>query len=138
MKSLVRITAAMLAASSLPTGADSAAPASHWARSVNSGDAADIAGLYTEDAVLVSPGAEIIATPAAIGEYWVAKRRSGATGFRLVSVNERQEGDILYQSAAWITTFSSNGRASVFDGQMTNVLKRQPDGTWKIRLQSWN
>jgi ketosteroid isomerase-like protein len=97
-----------------------------------------IASLYTADAVLVSPGAEIIARPAAIGEYWVAKRKAGATGFRLVSVSERQEGDLLYQSAAWTTTFSGDGRTSVFDGQMTNVLQRQPDGSWKIRLQSWN
>ena len=31
-----------------------------------------------------------------------------------------------------------NGEVSRLEGQMTNVLARQPDGSWKIQLQSWN
>jgi uncharacterized protein (TIGR02246 family) len=122
------------------TGAYGEAPSATaaWAAAVNSGDRAALALLYTDDAVMVSPASEIISAPEAISDYWTSQRLSGASDFRVLSVNERVDGDTLYQSAVWATSYRSNGRISALDGQMTNVLVRQPDGSWKIRLQSWN
>lgn len=138
MKRSHMITATLLAAAPMLLAAETPPSPSHWAMAVNSGDKATIARLYTDDAVLVSPAMEIVAAPAAIGEFWLSKRRSGAADFHIVSVNERRDGDTLYQSAAWTTTFGSKKGASVLEGQMTNVFARQPDGSWKIRLQTWN
>jgi ketosteroid isomerase-like protein len=33
---------------------------------------------------------------------------------------------------------TEDGNVIHFDGAMTNVLERQDDGLWKIRMQSWN
>ena len=138
MKYSKLVLAALIGTASTASVAESASPAGFWANAVNSGDTTAIARLYTSDAVLVSPGTELISAPGAIGDYWIAKRKSGASDFRVLSVNERIEGDILYQSAVWTSKFTSNGEVSRLEGQMTNVLARQPDGSWKIQLQSWN
>jgi ketosteroid isomerase-like protein len=138
MKYSKLVLAALIGTASIPSQAEAVSPAGFWANTVNTGDTAAIARLYTDDAVLVSPGTELIAAPGAIGDYWIAKRKSGASDFRVLSVNERLDGDTLYQSAVWTSKFTSNGRISQLEGQMTNVLARQPDGSWKIQLQSWN
>ncbi|OGT81895.1 MAG: hypothetical protein A3H91_02760 [Gammaproteobacteria bacterium RIFCSPLOWO2_02_FULL_61_13] len=138
MKYSKLILAAFIGTASAASLAETVPQTGSWASVVNSGDTAAIARLYTDDAVLVSPGTELIAAPGAIGDYWIAKRKSGASEFRFLSVNERLEGDTLYQSAVWTSKFTSNGQVNSLDGQMTNVLARQPDGSWKIKLQSWN
>ena len=138
MKYSKLILTAFIGTASAASLAETVPQTGSWASVVNSGDTAAIARLYTDDAVLVSPGTELIAAPGAIGDYWIAKRKSGASDFRFLSVNERLEGDTLYQSAVWTSKFTSNGQVNSLDGQMTNVLARQPDGSWKIKLQSWN
>lgn len=138
MKTSKLILAALLGTSTVAAQAETASPTGFWTGAVNSGDTGAIASLYTDDAVLVSPGTELISAPKAIGDFWAAKHNAGARDFRLLSVNESRNGDTLYQSAVWTTKVTSNGKESVLEGQMTNVLARQPDGTWKIQLQSWN
>ena len=138
MKYSKHLLAAIIGSGSTAVLAETVSPAGLWASAVNSGDTAAIARLYTDDAVLVSPGTELITAPTAIGDYWIAKRESGASDIRVLSVNERLAGDTLYQSAVWTSMFTSNGHSNRLEGQMTNVFARQPDGSWKIKLQSWN
>lgn len=138
MKTSKLILAATLGLAAAAAQADAPFATSVWAQAVNSGDTAALASLYTSDAVLVSPGTEIVSAPRAISDFWAAKRKSGASDFQVINVNERVEGDTMYQSAVWSTSFTSNGQVSELEGQMTNVLERQADGRWKIQLQSWN
>lgn len=138
MKTSILILSIALGLAGSAAQAETPFATSVWARAVNSGDRAALASLYTSDAVLVSPGTEIVSAPGAISDYWAAKRSAGAGDFQVVSVNERTEGNKVYQSAVWATTFNSNGQISEMEGQMTNVLVRQDDGRWKIQLQSWN
>lgn len=138
MKTSTLILSIALGLSGGAAQAETSFATSIWARAVNSGDATALASLYTSDAVLVSPGTEIVSAPGAISEFWAAKRKAGASDFQVVSVNERTEGNRVYQSAVWASTFNSNGQISEMEGQMTNVLVRQDDGRWKIQLQSWN
>ena len=138
MKTSKLILTALIGTSTIPSWAETATPAGSWAGAVNSGDTAAIDRIYTDDAMLVSPGMELISAPKAIGDFWAAKRSAGASDFRLLSVNESRKGNTLFQSAVWTTRVMSNGKESVLEGQMTNVLARQPDGSWKIQLQSWN
>ncbi len=138
MKTSRLIFAATLGLSAAAALADTAATSNAWAGAVNSGDTALIAKLYTDDAVLISPGTELISAPGAISDYWAAKRDAGASDFQVLNVSESRQGNMLFQSAVWTTRVVSAGKESVLEGQMTNVLARQPDGSWKIRLQSWN
>mgnify|MGYP001579878291 CR=1 FL=1 len=138
MKTSRIIFAALLSASAATAPAETASSTDAWSGAVNSGNTALIAKLYTDDAVMISPGTELVSAPGAISNYWAAKRAAGASDFQLLSVSESRQGNTLFQSAVWTTKVHANGKEKVFEGQMTNVLARQPDGSWKIRLQSWN
>ena len=109
-----------------------------WEAAFAAGDAATLATLYAADATVVSPGLEIVNSAAEIEKFWAAKIGSGTREFRVQSINLRVEGDRVYQTAAWSAGLLVKGRLNRFDGEMTNVLARQPDGSWKIQLQNWH
>lgn len=109
-----------------------------WEMTFNSGDTAALAKLYTEDAIVVPPSLEILNAQKEIELYWANQKLTGTDNFRVQTINLRRHGDVIYQSAVWIATITSNGVATDLDGEMTNVIARQQDGSWKIQLQSWN
>ena len=109
-----------------------------WEMAFNSGDTTALANLYAEDAIVVPPSLEILNAQKEIELYWANQILTGTDNFRVQTINLRRHGDVIYQSAVWIATVTSNGVATDLDGEMTNVIARQQDGSWKIQLQSWN
>lgn len=110
-----------------------------WLSAFNRGDTRELAELYTSDAVIMPPSSEILSNPVAIKSYWDGLRSIGVNDFALYTVNTEREGDTVYQSAMWeATRYTARGDTVRFDGNMYSVLERQKDGSWKIRLQSWN
>jgi len=109
-----------------------------WELAFNAGDTDALGKLYTEDAVVMPPSLEILNAPGKIKDYWDNQILSGTNNFRVQTINLRVQDDVVYQTAVWIATVTSNGVATDLDGEMTNVLARQTDGSWKIQLQSWN
>jgi uncharacterized protein (TIGR02246 family) len=108
-----------------------------WEAAFRAGDAAALAALYAPDAVIVSPGLEIVNRAEEIRTFWAAKIGAGTRDFRVQSINLRADGERVYQTAAWSAALLVEGRLNRFDGEMTSVLERQPDGSWRIRLQNW-
>lgn len=109
-----------------------------WEMTFNTGNTDALAELYTTDAIVVPPSLEILNAREQIKNYWSAQKEAGTENFRLQTINYRQNGDVIYQTAIWVATVISNGVATELDGEMTNVIARQSDGSWKIQLQSWN
>ncbi len=109
-----------------------------WEMAFNSGNTAELANLYTEDAIIIPPSLEIFNTQKEIMQYWKKQIMTGTDNFRVQTINLRRDGDTIYQTAVWIATITSNGIATDLDGEMTNVIAQQQDGSWKIKLQSWN
>jgi ketosteroid isomerase-like protein len=109
-----------------------------WELAFNAGDTDALTRLYSEDAIVVPPSLEILNAPEKIKDYWTNQILSGTDNFRVQTINLKVQGDVIYQTAVWIATVTSNGVATDLDGEMTNVIARQTDGSWKIQLQSWN
>ena len=138
------LQAALLAALAGPVNAQ-AAPAevvvessnAGWEAAFNAGDTAALTRLYAADATVVPPSMEIVSDHAEIGQFWAAKFGAGMRDFRLDTINLRAEGDRVYTTAAWSANVKTSGHSHVIDGEMTSVLERQVDGSWKIRLQNW-
>jgi uncharacterized protein (TIGR02246 family) len=105
---------------------------------INSGDASALADLYAKDAVVVPPSLEIINAQDEIRNNWVSQRLNGTENFQVQTVDLRLQDDLIYQTAFWLATVTENGIAIELAGEMTNVMSRQNDGSWKIKLQSWN
>lgn len=141
MKSLQWMTTAVLLAGLQAAGADVgftvARATADFESAFIAGDPARIADLYTEDAIVVSPSQEIVRARPEIREFWARKIEAGTGRFSVHPVNQREVGDTAYQTAVWNATVTSNGQPSELYGEMTSVLSRQTDGSWRIRLQNW-
>ena len=111
---------------------------SRWESAVNSSNPQALASVYTADAVVVPPSLEIVSKPDQIRKYWLHRMRSGTHNFQMQTVALHSSGNVIYQTAVWNADVTSNGRTADFDGVMTNMLVRQADGSYKIRMQSWN
>ena len=110
-----------------------------WSAAFNGGDAAAIAALYEEDAVLLAPGGAPIHGRAAIGDAL-----SGLFGvlqnLKLVTEEVRPAGDahaiaigrILYEVSAL------DGTKTLFTGNYVVVWHRDEDGVWRYVSDIFN
>ena len=98
-----------------------------------------LASLYVDNAVMMPPSSEILSDRGAIKNYWDNLREVGIDVYAISTVDLRIDGDTAYQTVLWdATRNAADGNVIQFNGNMSNVLERQKDGTWKIKLQSWN
>lgn len=109
-----------------------------WELAMNSGNPGTFAKLYAEDAVIMTPSLEIFSSRLDIEKFWLKTIAPIANNFQVQTISIRIDGELAYQTAVWLASVTSNGVTNDIDGEMTTMLQRQHDGSWKIRLQSWN
>ena len=109
-----------------------------WDAAVNQGDTRQLVSLYADDAVMLPPSSEILSDREAIKNYWDDLRSVGIDDFVISTIDLQIDGDKAYQTMLWEATRTADGNVIEFNGNMSNVLARQEDGSWKITLQSWN
>ena len=109
-----------------------------WELAMNSGNPGTFAELYAEDAVIMTPSLEIFSSRLDIEKFWLKTIAPIANNFQVQTISIRIDGELAYQTAVWLASVTSNGVTNDIDGEMTTMLQRQHDGSWKIRLQSWN
>ena len=110
-----------------------------WVNVFLQGDTEALLGMYTDNAIMLPPSSEILSDHQAIKGYWDNLKRVGVTDYVVYPVDLRIVGNIAYQSALWkATRITPDGNVIQFDGNISNVLEKQSDGSWKINLQSWN
>ncbi len=104
---------------------------------MNAGDIAGACEVYTEDARILPPGADMVTGRAAIAAFWTgAVEAFGITGVTLDSVVVEQQGP---DTAREIGLFSLSGEDGVLDnGKFVVVWKRGTDGTWRWDWDIWN
>jgi uncharacterized protein (TIGR02246 family) len=112
-----------------------------WLASYNAGDADAIAARYTDDAVVMSPGAPAAtgreAIRALIAEQSAAAKAAGMTLAPLDgdTVGVSASGDIAWHSGGY--TVSDASGAVVDSGNYMEVQKNM-DGKWMIVRDIWN
>ena len=110
-----------------------------WAMSFGQGKADALMDLYTENAMVFPPSSEILDCPSAISTYLLALREVGMKQYTISNVDLDIKGDTAYETGLWeVTRIDTNGDAIMLEGNITNVFEKQKDGSWKIKLQSWN
>jgi len=110
-----------------------------WEFASTSGQTIGLLDMYTDNAIVIPPTSEILSNPSAIEGFWAEVMDSGVSEYVIDTVNLHVEGDVAHQTALWqASIMTDDGNVIHFDGAMTNILERQDDGLWKIRMQSWN
>lgn len=112
-------------------------------RAAKAGDYAALRSLFTDDAVILPPGAVALRGRAAIRESFIRMSERPQTEivleYEYVPDEVQVVGDLAYEWGVF------RGRVRRRDGteveercKAMRILKRQPDGEWKIHRTMWN
>lgn len=99
----------------------------------NKGDAATLASLYADDAMLLPPDHEPIRGREAIGAFW---RQGTDEGLEVTNLAVEVDGNLGYLVGRYHLPATEEEPAD--SGKYVMCLKRQRDGSWKLTADIWN
>jgi uncharacterized protein (TIGR02246 family) len=103
------------------------------------GDAASVAALYAEDAVVLPPDAPMISGRAPIEEFWRGLMGAGARGVNLETLRLAGSRDVLHEvGRATITIQPEGGEMSTQAVKYVVVWERDPAGGLTLAVDMWN
>ena len=111
-----------------------AAMTERWEKALNSGDVEAVAALYSDDARLLPPNAELAQGRVAIAAEFSQMIAAGLT-IDLENVDAVVAGDVGYKVGTYILL--APGGVTVDRGKYIDVW-RKVDGQWKITNDIWN
>ncbi len=104
-------------------------------KAFNRGDAAGCAAFFSEDVILMAPNQPMTRGKAAFEEIYRSRMDNSSGGTHSNALVEYGvEGDLAYQ----VGTYAVSGANPPEQGKFVNVLKCQPDGTWKVAVSIFN
>jgi len=106
---------------------------------VRRGDARAASSVYTDEARLVAPSAELIRGRRAIEAFWQAGVGAGLCGIELETIELAQVGRLAYEIGRYALRLRPADGGSVVDrGKYLLVHERQPDGSWLRAVEMFN
>jgi uncharacterized protein (TIGR02246 family) len=112
-----------------------------WARAATAGDAKALTAVYASDATLLPPN-EAEVKGEAVGKYNADMLSAFPAKMELTTTAVEGRGDLAYAVGTWKATPTPKKAgakpAPAEEGKYLEVLKKQPDGSWKIVYDMWN
>lgn len=106
-----------------------------WDEALNSGDAAAVAAMYTEDGRVVTGDGNVVDGQAAIQKLFQGFIDSGFGEHKIDMIDVSESGDVIWETASWS---GKGGDGKDYGGKLVNVYQKQGDGGYKARLHIWN
>ena len=111
-----------------------------FSAAANAGDGAGVAALYAPDAHLLPPNAPTVEGREAIGKFW-----DGLLGAYRVQITVTADqiegyGDLAYARGHYSMdlTPKKGGAVAHEDGKFLEILRRQPDGSWRYAVDMFS
>ena len=104
-----------------------------YVAATNDGDAATLASLYADDAMLLPPDHEPVLGRAAIGAFW---QQGTDEGLEVTNLHVEVDGNLGYLVGRYHLPATDEEPAD--SGKYVMCLKRQRDGSWKLTADIWN
>ena len=108
-------------------------------------DEAAVLALFTKDAVLLPHhGLEPVVGEDAIRAFWFPKGGPPTRVTRLTQTVDEVggSGDFAYlrghSAVSWVAGTGDGAKTASNAGTFLNILRRQPDGSWRITHQMWD
>ena len=108
-------------------------------QALNDNNIQKLKAVYADDAVVVPDETRVLNDKQAIVSFWNDQFRSARSRYHIDVIHYRVNKNIAHLSALWsATVITPDIQSDVKYGYLTNVMKRQADGSWKIQEQSWD
>ena len=105
----------------------------------NRGDIAAAMGVYTEDATILPPNAEMMKGKAAIKAFWQGARDMGVKEAKLETVELTPMGDeTACEIGKYVLKIHPEGGAAFTDHGKYMMIWKLVDGSWKWDSDAWN
>ena len=108
----------------------------NFASAFNSGDMAKVARMYTDDAHLLPPGAEIVKGRASIQSFWT-KAAEGVGDLKLTTIEVRPLGTDAAQEIGSFSLRTKGQQAQEVTGKYV-VIWQKAGTDWKLATDIWN
>ena len=113
-----------------------------WAKATSAGDAAAITAFYASDAVLLPPGSPAVKGSEEIGKFFAGMTSAVSGPFELKTTAVQGSGDLALSTGEYTATLTPRQKGAkpmpVEHGKYLGVMKKQPDGSWKLIYDMWN
>jgi uncharacterized protein (TIGR02246 family) len=107
----------------------------------NAGNVDAIAAVYADDAVLLPPNAPAQRGRDAIRTFWGGLLKTYTLKFEVGSDLVEGRGDLAYNVGHYRFTAVPKDKANpgmADEGKFVEILKKQPDGSWKYAVDMYN
>jgi uncharacterized protein (TIGR02246 family) len=103
------------------------------------GNAAIVAELYTDDAVLLPPNFDAIKGKKGIEAFWAGGMQMGIKGVVLNSVDFMIMGDNVCEIGKYNLMIQPEGQEAMEDqGKYLVIWRQASEGVWKLHIDIWN
>lgn len=112
-----------------------------WMDAANAKDVERMVSLYTDDASVFPPNAPLVTGTEGIRTLWsqLVESPGFATSLQTTEVEISTAGDQAYLVGTYEDTMTDpEGNPMTDRGKWLVVLKKQPDGAWKVVADIWN
>jgi uncharacterized protein (TIGR02246 family) len=111
----------------------------NWDAAFNKGDAKAVAAFYTDDATFLPPSHDIVKGPAGVDKFFSGLFANGVTGHKLELIEVHGNDEMAVAAAKWSAKGKdANGAETSFGGIATHLFNKQPDGSLRLRLHTFN
>ena len=107
-----------------------------WTAAFNKGDAATVAAMYTEDAYVLPPGADMVKGRAAIEGFWQGAAQQMGDA-KLTTVDVLALGPDAAREVGTVTLKTKAQPPQEIAGKYV-VVWRKIGGNWKLATDIWN
>ena len=111
------------------------------AQAVDAKDAAAIAAFYAEDAILMPAAEPVVTGKAAITQEWkhILEIPAFQNESKLGGVEVASAGDLAYTYGSYRSQLmGEGGKLAMEPGKWLTIWKKQPDGSWRIAVETYN
>jgi uncharacterized protein (TIGR02246 family) len=114
---------------------------STFVAAANAGDLDALIGVYASNASLLPPNLPPQTGRAAIGAFWGGLLKAHTVKFEIGSDTIEGRGDLAYNVGHYRFTAvpkSRDGTGVADEGKFVEILKKQPDGSWKYQVDMYS
>jgi ketosteroid isomerase-like protein len=114
--------------------------AAQWNAAFAQGKVDAIVSLYTDNALLLRPDGAVARGVGEIRAFWQNVIQQGDYAMNIVDASSEDGTIVATAELSGVKVEANHQPASKYryGGVLYSVLQRQPDGSWKAKVQKWN